>query len=162
MNKKVLILVAIVIVIIVIVANRRGNPWTREDGKIVDDFRIVFEENSSGAKKIISRDYNVQDSYNIYLYNGKATIEITNDKGKTKTYSLEKALGRKITAEDILEKAENDYKAGLNEKKDFADNDNNGSIMYQYEDYSILKFHTINEVNDLYIGSKDLDYSVGK
>lgn len=157
MNKKLLILIAIVVVIVVLVINHRGNPWTRENGKVVDDFEIKLEENTSGSQKIVSRDYSVQDSYNIYTYNGDVKVAI-NNKGKTKEYSLKSALGRKITAEDILEKADQDVKDGAAEKEDFTD----GSVLYKYENYYILKFHTINEINDLYIGSKDLDYSVGK
>lgn len=164
MNKKFILIIVILVLVSIAFINSNKNVWERKNGKVVDSFKIEFNENSSGAKKLFSRNFSIQDSYDIWTYNGDAKISITNEKGKTKTYSLKKALsGKKITTEDILEKAENDSRNGLNEKEVFADNgEEEGSVIYRYDNYSILKFHTINKINDLYIGSRDLDYTIGK
>ena len=62
---------------------------------------------------------------------------------------------KKITTKDILEKAKEDALS--------VDGwDDGGSTIYTFNNYKILKYNTLNGTKDLYIGSKDLNYSIGE
>lgn len=79
---------------------------------------------------------------------GDVTVTIDRDM----VYSLEDALKEKIiTAQDILEQIKADVKYGICEDHFFSDG---GSIEYIYEDFTILKYNTLDENKDLIIGMK--------
>ena len=40
--------------------------------------------------------------------------------------------------------------------------DDGGSSVYQYPDYTIIKYHTLDGNRDVYIGSVDMDIRISK
>lgn len=119
---------------------------TKIEVKSVDDFKLIFHQEPSNAKKqIIDKNKNDKYDYNIYICNGNAEIVINN-----KTYSLENALKEnKITMEEIISKASEDIKNPIVYK-------DGGSVEYHYDDYTIIKIHNMAGNRDVYIGNKDL------
>ena len=55
--------------------------------------------------------------------------------------------------EEIIEKANQDEKNGIIKSDMYKDG---GSMQYNYENYIIIKCHTIDGNRDVYIGTKDL------
>ncbi len=112
-------------------------------------FTLVYHpEANDGKRQIIDKDESSKYNYNIYIYSGDIDVIINN-----KTYSLEEALKKnKITMETIIEKARNDCQDAI------AYNDG-GSTEYHYNDYTIIKLHTVNGNRDVYFGNKDLKLS---
>ncbi len=119
---------------------------TKIEIKSADSFEIIFNQEPGNVKRqIIDKNTNKQYNYNVYIYNGKVDIVID----KT-TYSLDEALkGNKITMEEIIAKANQDIKNPIMYK-------DGGTKEYHYDDYTIIKFHTIDGNRDVYIGNKDL------
>lgn len=123
-----------------------------KDGKIeievesADNFNLVFNQKPGNVKKqIIDKNTNKQYDYNIYVWNGDVQIIIDN-----KTYSLEEALNEnKITMDEIITKANKDI-------PNAPSYDDGGSIEYHYDNYTIIKFHTIDGNRDVYIGNEKL------
>lgn len=116
------------------------------------EFIITFNTKKRDGKKVVvdakkSEDYD----YNIYTYNGKIDIKV-----KMRTKELKDALkDGDITMERIISQAENDANAGLITATTF---DDGGSKMYQYGTYTILKLHTSDGVEDVYIGPFGMQY----
>ena len=71
-----------------------------------------------------------------------------------KEYSLKDALlESKITMEEIIQKANKD----LDNNKITGDMyKDGGSMIYQYDTYTIIKCHTIEGNRDVYIGTKEM------
>ena len=65
----------------------------------------------------------------------------------------EALLENKITMEEIIAKANQDEKGKKIKVDMYKDG---GSMEYHYENYTIIKFHTIDGNRDVYIGTKDL------
>ena len=61
--------------------------------------------------------------------------------------------GNKITMEEIISKANKDEKDGKIKADMYKDG---GSMEYHYENYTIIKCHTVDGNRDVYIGTKDL------
>ncbi len=118
---------------------------TKIEIKTLDNFKLIFQEKNKNTKKqIIDKKTSKQYDYNIYTYNGEVEIVVDNQK-----YSLENALkSNKITMNEILAKAIKDF-------PNAASYDDGGSIEYHYDNYTILKLHTIDGNKDVYIGNKD-------
>ena len=71
-----------------------------------------------------------------------------------KEYSLKEALlENRITMEEIIAKANQDEKDGKIKTEMYKDG---GSIEYHYENYTIIKYHTLDGNRDVYIGTKNL------
>ena len=69
-------------------------------------------------------------------------------------YSLKDALlSGKITKNGLIRKATVDNDNGLNRKEIYKDG---GSILWAYDDYTILKMNTLDGDNDIYIGASDM------
>ena len=141
-NKKVIIgfiIISIIVVIILLVKILRiGNRANIN----ISDFEIIFNENLDVGKQHIKT--------NIYTYNGNVTIKIGKDE-----YSLKEALSKGILTEDkIIEKA-----------KDICINsfgwDDGGSIQYDCNSFIIIKYNTLSNNKDIYIGNRNVTYSVG-
>lgn len=111
-----------------------------------DDFDLKFYPDESHEKKLIidkleSKNYN----YNIYTFGGNVEVIIDNH-----TYSLEKALKNNIIDMDkIIAKATYDFPNAVSY-------DDGGSTEYTYDNYTIIKLHTLSKNQDVYIGDKNL------
>lgn len=67
-----------------------------------------------------------------------------------KEYTLKEALlENRITIEEIIQKANKDFPNAISY-------DDGGSMEYHYENYTIIKCHTLNGNRDVYIGTKDM------
>lgn len=117
------------------------------------EFTITFTKKKSNGKKLIINAKKSDDyDYNIYTYNGNIDIKV-----KMRTKELKKALeDGDITMERIISQAESDAKAGLITATTF---DDGGTVIYQYGTYTILKQHTLDGVEDVYIGPFGMKYS---
>ncbi len=68
---------------------------------------------------------------------------------------LEDALkSGKITIDGIIAKANNDNKNNLIQSDMYKDG---GSMVYKYNDYTIIKMHTVNGNRDVYIGAPEMN-----
>lgn len=119
---------------------------TKIEIKSTEDFDLVFNKKTGDVKKqIVDKNTNKQYNYNVYVWNGDVQIIIDN-----KTYSLEEALNEnKITMDEIITKANRDM-------PNVPSYDDGGSIEYHYDNYTIIKFHTIDGNRDVYIGNEKL------
>lgn len=114
-----------------------------------EDFKIeVKTSNKIEKKKILNnKDLSAdKQDYNLYFY-GLDEVNVTVD---NKTMLLEDALKNgKITIQGIIQKANKDIPNAISYK-------DGGSIEYHYENYTIIKCHTLDGNRDVYIGTKDL------
>lgn len=113
------------------------------------NFEIIVKTSDNVSKKKIlnSKDLNEYDEdYNLYYYG----LDEVNIKVNNKTLSLEKALkDGKITLAGIIQKANKDLNAKIITGDTYKDG---GSMIYWYEDYTVLKYHNLNGNSDVYIG----------
>lgn len=122
---------------------------TKIEVKSADDFEIVFSNkkptDSYKVYTILSKTETDKYDYTIYGYDG-----IVNIKVEGKNYLLKDALlQNKITMDEIIEKANKDFPNAVSY-------DDGGSIEYHYEDYTIIKCHTLDGNRDVYIGTKEM------
>ena len=127
---------------------------TKIELKSAENFEILFKNRQpidSYNKVYAILDKSETDKYNytIYAYDGSVNIKIDD-----KEYSLKDALlESKITMEEIIQKANKD----LDNNKITGDMyKDGGSMIYQYDTYTIIKCHTVDGNRDVYIGTKDL------
>ena len=92
--------------------------------------------------------------YNLY-YHGLEDVIITVD---GEQHSLAHALKRgKITMSAILAKANQDVTDGVIEEISY---DDGGSSVFKYPDYTIVKYHTLDGNDDMYIGTPGIGIDV--
>ena len=92
--------------------------------------------------------------YNLY-YHGLEDVIITVD---GEQHSLAHALKRgKITMSAILAKANQDVSDGVIQDLRYKDG---GSAVFKYPDYTIVKYHTLDGNDDMYIGTPDIGIDV--
>ena len=126
--------------------------------KSIDNFEIIFKEiqkNDSSNNKYVILDKTESDKYdyNIYAYGGKVNIKIDGNE-----YPLKEALiTNKITMNEIIVKANQDEKDGKIKVIRYKDG---GSIIYKYDSYAIIKFHTLDGNRDVYFGNNNIDINV--
>ena len=127
---------------------------TKIEIKSAENFEILFKDRQpidSYNKIYAILDKSETDKYNytIYAYDGSVNIKIDD-----KEYSLKDALlESKITMEEIIQKANKD----LDNNKITGDMyKDGGSMIYQYDTYTIIKCHTIEGNRDVYIGTKEM------
>ena len=113
--------------------------------KSVDDFSIGFDlREDLEIKTIVSKDEIKDYTYSIFSMGGNVNIQI-----KDQLYTLRDALlNNKITIEEILQKANKDLDSDTIKGGMYKDG---GSMEYQYNDYTIIKFNNLNGKRDLYI-----------
>ncbi|MCI8273259.1 MAG: DUF3221 domain-containing protein [Clostridia bacterium] len=121
--------------------------------KSAENIEMRFDnKNSIESHKvytILDKSETDKYDYSIYGYDGNVNIRIDD-----KDYSLKEALVEdKITMEEIITKANQDEKDGKIKADMYKDG---GSIEYHYENYTIIKCHTIDGNRDVYIGNKNL------
>ena len=127
---------------------------TKIEIKSAENFEILFKDRQpidSYNKIYAILDKSETDKYNytIYAYDGSVNIKIDG-----KEYSLKDALlENRITMEEIIAKANQDEKDGKIKAEVYKDG---GSIEYHYENYTIIKYHTLDGNRDVYIGTKNL------
>lgn len=123
---------------------------TKIEIKSAENFEILFKDRQpidSYNKIYAILDKSETDKYNytIYAYDGSVNIRIDG-----KEYSLKEALlENRITMEEIIQKANKDFPNAISY-------DDGGSMEYHYENYTIIKCHTLNGNRDVYIGTKDM------
>lgn len=118
--------------------------------KSAETFEIRFydkhPESDNKINEILDKS---KYGYNIYTYDGSANILINGEE-----ISLKDALlNNKITIDEIIAKAEKDLK----DKKISGDTyKDGGSKIYKYDNYTIIKCHTLEGNRDVYIGTRDM------
>lgn len=126
---------------------------TKIEIKSAEDFEILFYDKhpmeSYRIYTILDKSETDKYDYTIYGYDGSVNIRIDG-----KEYSLKEALlENKITMEEIIQKANKD----LDDNKITGDMyKDGGSMIYQYDTYTIIKCHTIDGNRDVYIGTKEM------
>ncbi len=115
------------------------------------NFILDFEKTNSNISaeqlmnKIAEEGEFDNTDFEIYVYSGD--VKVTIDE---KNYELKEALENKlITINDILEQIDMDILYGLCEKASY---DDGGSLEYYYDNYTILKYNTLDGNKDLIIG----------
>lgn len=126
---------------------------TKIELKSAENFEILFYDKQPQSdikvQKIVNKNETDKYDYDVYMYDGRGNIRIDG-----KDYSLKEALlENKITMEEIIAKANQDEKDGKIKVVMYKDG---GSIEYHYENYTIIKCHTLDGNRDVYIGTKDL------
>ena len=113
--------------------------------KSVDDFEIGFETREDlEIKTIVLKDEIKDYTYSVFSMGGNVTIQI-----KEQLYTLRDALlNNKITIDEILQKANRDLDSDKIKGGMYKDG---GSMEYQYNNYTIVKFNNLNGKRDLYI-----------
>lgn len=124
-----------------------------EERKSAENFEILFYDKQLQSdvkeQKIIDKNETDKYDYDVYIYDGSVNIIIDG-----KNYSLKEALlENRITMEEIIAKANQDEKEGKIKVDMYKDG---GSMEYNYENYTIIKCHTLDGNRDVYIGTKDL------
>lgn len=123
--------------------------------KSAENFEIRFydkqPQTDTKIHKILDKSETDKYDYSIYSYDGSVNILING-----KEMSLRNALlENKITMNEIIEKANQDLR---NEKITGDIYKDGGSQIYNYENYTIIKYHTIEGNRDVYIGTKGMNF----
>lgn len=127
---------------------------TNIEVKSAENFEIIFKDRQpidsyNKVYVILDKSETIKYDYTIYAYDGSVNIRIDD-----KEYSLKEALlENKIAMEEIISKANQDEKDGKIKADMYKDG---GSMEYHYENYTIIKCHTVDGNRDVYIGTKDL------
>lgn len=121
--------------------------------KSAEQFEIRFynkqRESNEKIHKILDKFETNQYDYDIYTYDGAVNILINGEELSLKNALLE----NKITMDEIIAKANQD----LYDKKISGDMyKDGGSMIYQYDEFTIIKCHTLNGNRDVYIGTKEM------
>lgn len=127
---------------------------TKIELKSAENFEILFKnrkpiDSYNKVYAILDKSETNKYDYTVYAYDGSVNIRIDG-----KDYSLKEALlENKITMEEIIAKANQDEKDGKIKADMYKDG---GSMEYHYDNYTIIKCHTLDGNRDVYIGTKDL------
>ncbi len=122
--------------------------------KSAESFEIRFYDKhppiDTKINKILDKSETNRYNYDIYSYDGSVNILINGEEISLRNALLE----NKITMDEIIVKANKD----LNNKNITGDTyKDGGSIIYNYDNYRIIKFHTLEGNRDIYIGTKDMN-----
>ena len=123
--------------------------YSLESSNYTNKFELNYHQRKDkGLKTIIDHNTNVDYEYSVHTLGGDVDFTIENDM----VYTFEKALEEKVlTVEDILNQAKIDAKYGICYRGDYSDG---GSTEFMYDDYTILKYSTLDGLKDLVIGYK--------
>lgn len=123
--------------------------YSLESSNYTKKFELnYYQRKDKGLKKIIDKNDNPDYKYSVYTFGGDVDFTIDKDM----VYTFEKAIEQKIlTVEDILTQARMDADYGICEKGYYSDG---GSTEFLYEDYTILKYSTLDGLEDVVIGYK--------
>ena len=122
--------------------------------KSAENFEIIFEDKSYESKQkvrpILEKTESEKYDYNVYSYMGEVKIVIDGEEMSLR----DSLLQNKITMDEIIAKANQD----VTDKKISGDQYNDGgSILYKYENYTIIKVHNLDGNRDVYIGTPDME-----
>lgn len=120
--------------------------YSLESSNYKKDINLNFYQRKDLGLKTISQfgDYD----FNILTYGGDVSFTFDTDM----VYTFENALKENVvTVDKILEQAKIDAEYGICEEGFYSDG---GSIEYLYDDYTILKYNTLDGRKDLVIGIK--------
>ena len=125
------------------------------------EMKVVLSDEKNNKKIVNKWQPHDSDSsshwyrqYNLY-YHGLEDVIISVD---GEQHSLAHALKRgKITMSAILAKANRDVADGIIDELVYRDG---GSQVYKYPDYTIVKYHTLDGNDDMYIGTPDIDIHI--
>lgn len=107
-----------------------------------------YQRKDMGAEKIVDNTADDNYDFDAYTIGGDVVITIDGDE----VYDFKDVLEPKvITVEDILNQADLDSEYGICEKGIYSDG---GSIEYRYDNYTILKYDTLEENKDFVIGPR--------
>lgn len=114
--------------------------------KSTDNFELIFHgRKDMGIKTIVANEETDKYSYNVFSKGGDFEIKIDGV-----IYNLREALlSDKITMEEIIQKANKDIPEAISY-------DDGGSMEYHYENYTIIKYHTLDGNRDVYMGIKGM------
>ena len=115
------------------------------------DFTFEFEPDDAIDKELISEN-NSPYNFNLYSYKGHAYININDEKILLK----DAIANNKITVDDVLLKL---YEDSLGDMPNFIKYKENGTYLYKYENFWILKGNTDDGFQDLYMGPVNMYYS---
>lgn len=118
------------------------------------DFEIIVKESNNLKSKNILKNkelYKYNSDYDLYYYG----LDEVNVKVNNKIMPLEDALrSGKITLEGIISKANKD----VDENKITSDMyKDGGSMIYKYDNYTIIKYHSLDGNRNVYIGVKNMN-----
>ena len=150
-----------------------GNPTDGDDGMktvTTDDistegfreFELEVKPSTEKQKKMILSSDDIQSitsfghlrDSSLYYY-GLDKVQITI---KGWTMPLVDALEQgRITLHGLIIKANRDVQDGVLEELSY---DDGGSQVYKYPDYTIIKYHTLEGNEDIYIGSTDMGIDI--
>lgn len=121
--------------------------YSLKSSNYTNKFELNYHQRKDkGLKTIIDHNTNADYEYSIHTLGGDVDFTIENDM----VYTFEKALEEKVlTIEDILNQARIDADYGICEEGAYSDG---GSTEFLYEDYTILKYSTLDGLEDLVIG----------
>ena len=126
---------------------------TKIELKSAENFEIRFydkqPQTDTKIHKILDKSETDKYDYNIYTYDGSVNILINGEEMSLRNALLE----NKIIMNEIIEKANKDLKDNKITGDTYKDG---GSIIYNYENYTIIKFHTLGGNRDVYIGTKSM------
>lgn len=124
--------------------------------KSADGFELLFNSRyGREIKTIVKKNEIVNIRYNVYSYGGDVFIKI-NDK---KIELREALLNNKINMDEIIKKANIDLNTGKIKGDMYKDG---GTMRYIYDNYTILKYNTLDGNIDMYIGKINIPYDVYK
>lgn len=159
-NKSIIIriLVIIELIAIVLIIAYIVNKNKVEQEEKIENFSIVYnQEIDIPLKEIIIRNGEVSDiDYNVYVYKGNVFINLNNDSQELTKDSIllrDAILDYKITMDKIMSKITSDYEENKIVGEMYKDG---GSMIYKYDNYTIIKCNTLDGNKDMYIGPKGM------
>lgn len=112
------------------------------------DFELNFNQRKDmGAKRIVEPTSSVYP-YMSYTIGGDVTITIEDDMVYDIKQTIENGI---ITLDQILEQAKLDDKYGICKEEMYSDG---GTLVYLYDDYTVIKYNTLDGNKDFVIGPK--------
>lgn len=122
--------------------------------KSAENFEIHFvnqqHESRDKVRPILEKTETEKYDYNIYAYLGEVNIVINGKEMPLREALLE----NKITMDEMIAKANED----VNSEKIKGDMYNDGgSMIYRYEEYTIIKVHNLDGNRDVYIGIPEME-----
>lgn len=154
-----ILIVAIIILVLITGAVIYINEIKIKGQKQAEIIQNNIPENNENSKEY-NTDFEIRYSQRkdlgiekmaegIYTFGGDVTIIVEQDM----VYELKDALEQDvISIEEILQQAKADEKNVVCETREY---DDGGSIEYLYPEYTILKYHTLEGNEDVYIGFRD-------
>ena len=114
--------------------------------KSAENFEIRFyykqPQTDTKINKILDKSETDKYDYNIYCYDGSVNILINGEETSLRNALLE----NKITMDEIISKANKDLKDKNITGDTYKDG---GSSVYNYENYTIIKYHTLDRYNSI-------------